>query len=366
VIAGKDSLLVNPVVSNIDQITLDWLDGVLFKSTALISGGIERFECQHQGNINSHNANIRLTYKADSTGKLPTKLFLKMCSNEGAFGRSEVDYFTRDYIDVPDAPIPTCYDAQYWPKPRMYHILTDDLSETHYHNKFTTPTFEYGCAVADGLATLHTRWWGETRLREAGATCGAIEIGRYMDFIQQGLLPMLEAVKDDISEAWKRAIRDIFEHHPNVMVKRAGNPNGLTIVHGDVNPTNVLSPHDPQGKTYIIDRQPFDWSLTAWTAASDLAYMIVTWWDVDLRRQFEFPILRHYHNNLLRRGIKDYSWEQLVSDYKLSVMQSLYVATQWCTEETACREMRFLWFTQLQRSMTAFDDLECEMLWRDA
>jgi thiamine kinase-like enzyme len=354
--------LTNPVISDTAQLNAEWLNGVLAKSAAIVTGGVERFQYQYIGNLNSQSVTIQLAYKTGSTGKLPRRLFLKMCSGEGVFGPSEVHYYTRDYVGLADAPLPTCYDAAYWPEPRMYYILMDDLSETHFHNKFTTPTLDYGCKVVEGLAVLHAHWWGAKRLQAVDATCGKAEINRYMDFIRAGLSPMLEAVKDDISNEWKTAIEAIFERHPNAMIRRSENLIGLTIVHGDVNPTNVLSPHDPQGKTYIVDRQPFDWSLTTWTAASDLAYMMVTWWEPPLRHQLELPVLRHYHQALVQRGVSDYSWEQLVDDYKLSVMQSLYVAAQWCTNASVLTQVRSLWFAQLQRSMTAFDDLECAEL----
>ena len=58
---------------------------------------------------------------------------------------------------------------------------------------------------------------------------------------------------------------------------------------------------------YIIDRQPFDWSLTTWLGVYDLAYAMLIDWDTPTRRALEWPVLRRYHDELRRRGVMGYS-----------------------------------------------------------
>lgn len=53
--------------------------------------------------------------------------------------------------------------------------------------------------------------------------------------------------------------------------------------------------------------------------------MMMHWWETELRQQWEFPILREYHA-LIRYGVSGYEWEQLLNDYKLAAVQSIYVA----------------------------------------
>ena len=116
----------------------------------------------------------------------------------------------------------------------------------------------------------------------------------------------------------------------------------------------------------MIDRQPFDWSLTTWLGVSDLAYMMVHWWETALRRQYELPILRRYHAALVERGITTYSWPQLLRDYRLCAVQSIYVATAWCAAEESLRTMRWVWWPLLLRSLAACADLRCAELWAGA
>ena len=91
----------------------------------------------------------------------------------------------------------------------------------------------------------------------------------------------------------------------------------------------VQTPRAAAGPVYLVDRQPFDWSLTTWLGVSDVAYMMVHWWDTTLRRRWERPILHHYHDALTRRGVSGYPWEQLERDYRLCAAQSVYVAVEW-------------------------------------
>ena len=86
-----------------------------------------------------------------------------------SFDASEVTYYRRDYVDVADAPLLRCYDARYSEALRRYHILLDDVSETHVNASEKAPSLDYGLALAEGFAALHARWWGGERLVEAGA-----------------------------------------------------------------------------------------------------------------------------------------------------------------------------------------------------
>lgn len=149
---------------------------------------------------------------------------------------------------------------------------------------------------------------------------------------------------------------------PSMMIARTNDPNGFTLIHGDPNWNNILVPHNADRPLYIIDRQPFDWSLTVWLGVYDLAYALVLDWDIDERRRFEIPILRHYHDRLTALGVYDYSWEQLLLDYRLSVPICVYVAIEWCRGGVN-EPWVHIWLPMLQQAMTACDDLNCRELW---
>ncbi len=352
------------IITDAGQVTAAWLTETLRRSGALASGAVASVEVVAEKSTWSSSVRLRPTYTPDAAGSLPTALFLKLCNGEGFIGQSEVDYYTRDYVGLADAPLVTCYDAQYDPASGAYHILLDDLSATHQATWRVAPTLAHGQALARGLARLHAyRWTAEQRAAIGAALPDAPKLGRYVEVARAGLEPMLADVAGDIEPRWAATWRDVFDLHPPLMVERARSSVGVTVVHGDVNPGNILAPISGEGPVYLLDRQPFDWSLTVWLGASDLAYMMVSWWEPAARRALEMGVLREYHAELGRRGVRDYGWDQLVADYRLCVVQAIYVPTEWCSTEHGLGEMKWVWWPKLLRAMAAFEDWDCDEMW---
>jgi hypothetical protein len=353
------------VITNVGQIDTGWLNRILSRNGALATGGVSDFTVEPRENACSRSARIRLRYEAGSTGSLPASLFLKLCSGGNYdFGPSEVEYYARDYGGLAEAPIPRCYDARYSAEPRGYHVLMEDLSETHRSNFRIPPTDGYGRAVAAALAALHAHRWATGPQGAEIEIPGAAEIERYLAAIRPGLEPMLENAAGEIDPSWRDALFEIFERHPPCMLDRPRRREGFTLVHGDVNPGNILSPVEGDRPVYLIDRQPFDWSLTTWLGVSDLSYMMVHWWETERRRELEMPVLREYHDGLRCRGVTGYGWNELWQDYRLCAVQSVYVATEWCVKEADRERMKWVWLPQLRKSMAAYFDLRCDELWR--
>ena len=355
----------NDVITDLDHITLDWLTAALAKSGALTRGTVASVTMEFRQRELSTSARLILSYSADAQGDRPGRLFMKLVNTDMEdefFGASEVNYYTRDYVGVVDAPIPRCYDAAYSVEQQRYHILMDDLAPTHVEAYTKAPTLDYGLALAEALATLHAHWWGAERLADGGEPIpGAAAIQRFVDVARPGADHILAACAGQLAPHWPAAIRALFDWHPPAMVTRTCVGAGFTLIHGDVNGGNVFVPVSGDRPLYIVDRQPFDWSLTTWLGVYDLTYAIVHRWEPALRRQWEQPILCHYLACLHARGVADYSWEQLLADYRLCAPMSVYVAVEWCrgglNEET-----RPFWLPMLQKTMVAFDDLGCAHL----
>ena len=284
-------------------------------------------------------------------------------TSDESFGNSEVTYYTRDYIDVMDAPIIRCYDAAFSEEQRHYHLLLDDMSLTHIEATEKAPALEYGLALADGLAAMHARWWGDRRLAEIDALMhSARHIRRFVEIAEPGAEHIIERFPAELKSHWPGLMRDLYANHPQAIIERTSDDNGFTLIHGDVGHTNVLVPRDGDRPIYIIDRQPFDWSLTTWLGVYDLAYAMALDWPVETRRRLEMPVLRRYHDQLAQKGLESYSWEQLYDDYRLSVAMGVYIATEYCRGGVNERWIP-RWLPMLQRSLIACDDLRCSELW---
>jgi ecdysteroid kinase len=354
------------VIETLEQVTPLWLTDVLSRSGALGRGAVASFEVDPGRGVWSSNARLRVTYAAGSEGSLPEKLFLKLVSTDlgvESFDDSEVRYYTRDYVGLTDVPLIRCYEAAYSTEKRRYHLLLEDLSESHIEAALKPPTLDYALALAEGLAAMHAAWWGADRLVEGGAPIHTTEfIRRFVDIAEPGVAHILGQFTPHLEPHWPDLTHEIFENHPQRMIKRTQDPNGFAVIHGDPNVTNILVPREADRPIYIIDRQPFDWSLTTWLGAYDLAYAIVLPWEPETRRRLEMPVLRRYHRRLVEKGIESYSWEQLLTDYRLCVPMCVYVATEYCRGGVK-EELTRYWLPMLQRSLTTCDDLNCRELW---
>ena len=347
------------VITDIRQVTAEWLTSVLRRCGALTRGEVVSIEpLRQQGNWSS-SASLLIQYSDGAQGQLPDRLFLKMVDTDLGdgewFGNSEVTYYTRDYIDVKDAPLLRCYSAGYSQEAQRYHLLLQDVSQTHLEADEKPFTLESGMALAEALATLHARWWGRKRLAQAGAAMHSPEhVRQFVDIAAPGVEHILSQYAHELKPHWQALLRTIFARHPQVMVQRLQDPRGFTIIHGDVGVGNVLAPRQGDRPIYIIDRQPFNWSLTVWLGVYDLAYAIVLDWDSALRRQHELAVLQRYHEHLLKNGVADYAWEQLLYDYKLCAVMGVYIATEYC--RGGVNEDRVhAWLPMLQRALTACD-----------
>lgn len=345
------------------QFNLNYIAGCLERAGLLEQDSRPAgYRLERLGADNSTGYRVYLSY-AGSGGDAPRSLFLKLCGG-GTFGRSEVDYYTKDYAGKSGVPVPKCYDACY--ENKSYHLLLEDLTDTHRNNWETEPTLAYGKAAARALARLHSYGWGTGSIRNAGyQVVDETQLERYLAEVRKGYEPLLgalleTAVEGDNVLSSRGTVADVFKRHPEAMEKRLTSGGPFALVHGDANPGNILSRKDGRAEdVYFIDRQPFDWSLQTWVGPSDLSYMMVLWWEPERRRALELDVLQAYHDSLREFGVQDYTWHMTLSDYRLSALQCFYVAASWCVDPEERTNMRWLWTSQLERACAFYQDWSC-------
>jgi hypothetical protein len=332
------------------DISPDWLTNILRREGALLRGEVIRIATANAQSTTAHASALYVSYSADAQGSCPPQLYLKHYSGS-EFDASEVDYYRRDYRDVPDAPLVRSYDAQVNASGDGYYVLLDNLSATHRNCWEVQPSLAFGLALCDALARLHAPHWRRHAAHDAA------HLSTYLKNAQAGIEPMIEAMGADLTPTQRAQITQIAATHPDALRQRMRSAENLTLLHGDINPGNILAPIDAESPLLLIDRQPFAWSLRIGFGVSDLAYATVHWWQPDTRRTLESALLVSYHDALVARQVNEYSLEQLRADYLLSIPFSLYVVAHWCSAVDTRERMRWVWQPQLERTLAALSDL---------
>jgi hypothetical protein len=304
---------------------------------------------------------IRLRLRCDGAApEAPASVILKTGLPErigGGWqgGLQEVAFYREVAAAMPPGLVPRCYAAQWDPASEDWHLLLEDLTETHaIATAWPLPPTDEQCGrIIDTLARFHAAWWDDPRLgisigtRRDGAAIARIHAdlaNRFARFAGQlgDLLP------DD-----RRALYEWFGAAWIRLLQRYGQGN-LTLVHGDAHCWNVFIP-----RAGGDDLRLFDWD--AWRigiAASDLAYMMALHWYPDRRRRLERKLLDRYHDKLLRHGVRGYDRQALADDYRWATLMQIATPVWQATSDIP----PVVWWNHLERIMLAVDDLGCRDL----
>ena len=319
------------------DITPRWLEGALGRRVH----SFERTEA-----VSTWGAHILIVAQVEGERE-PLKLRVKLGSAT-VFGRSEVDYYVRAFVGLANAPLVRCHHAE--ADDTHYHLLLDDLTDTHRNQDDVAVTEAYGRALVESLAQLHAHRWALPPPDAAGIEASLREA-------QAGLPVMLDAMEDGFSAAERATLREVFDGLPRALARRVQDPAGFSWVHGDLNPGNILAPRVGEGRVLLIDYQPFlQPPPLNGLAMSDLAQAMVLWWPQGARRAWAPAMVGHWHARLQSQGLGYASPERLREDWRLCVAQTLTVPASRCAERGAVTAHRWLWQMHARRALAALAD----------
>lgn len=340
------------VLTDFDQVTPDWLTGVLRVHGDLPQGEVTGVEKNVADTNTAQVAQLRLTYSDDAPEAAPGRLFLKFSDR-----RREVDFYRLIVPATADPPTLICYDAGYSEALNRAHLLLEDVSKTHAEPvKALPPTRPQYEAMLDVLACFHAQWWEHPRLsgdladlggavRNFACSVAQEQFGSFVDFLDDRLSVARRKIYERVFAAWPPA--------PRAVRLRTG--KALTITHGDAHAWNFMHPVSPEAGSLVI----VDWAVWQVSVCTDdLAYMIAMHDYPDHRARMEKALVRTYYDRLLEYGVDNYEWDQCWLDYRISVIGNLF----WPVFHWSVQGAPDLWWPNLERSLLAFEDLDCAEL----
>ena len=337
----------------------EYLTEALRRSGALAEGRIANVTVESsKPTILSRIIQLRLSYEG-AAADAPPSIILKTGLPEragfkGNGGRYEVAFYTQIAPAMPAGFVPRCFDAVWDEEANDWHLLLEDLTDTHFALTLwpMPPTREHSEAIVAARARFHALWWDDPRL---GTSIGtwlephdpqiekfAEEFARFADRVGDRLPAERRFVYERLIEEGHR-LNARYHTHRN-----------MTLLHGDSHVWNVFLPRDGSD-----DVRLFDWP--GWridVAADDLSNMMALHWFPDHRRRHERTLLDHYHRELLAHGVTGYDRQALDDDYRLSVLWQV-VTPVW---QAAYDIPAGIWWPHLERIFLAIDDLGCRDL----
>jgi Ser/Thr protein kinase RdoA (MazF antagonist) len=203
------------------------------------------------------------------------------------------------------------------------------------------------------MRRFHAAWWDHKQLGVSVGTflddTGALD--RSIAAMPGDLATFADRLGDRLSAERRSVYERLIAAAPGLLDRYRTHRN-LTIVHGDAHVWNALLPRDPDRR----DVRLIDWD--GWridTATDDLAYMLAVHCFPDWRRRHERDSLRLYHETLLRDGVRDYSFDALWQDYRLSALWQI-ATPMWQANHGLPAG---IWWNHLDRIMQAVHDLGC-------
>lgn len=295
---------------------------------------------------------LEVVYSPNSSPTLPNKLVVKWPLEQSPApdrGEPELVFFRELAPALPSPPMVQCL-ATAPSTSKCQWLILEDLRSTHTNPP--VPLRPSDSALRDAvaiLAQLHACWWEAPTL---GSTIGTWHTETSLRTMVYGYRDQVPAFIDDLGDDLPLPDRLVLEAVFNSSLQpwlRIVDQRALTVIHGDAHPWNFLFPRSGRGMPYI-----FDWQL--WhidVGARDLAFMMALHCDRNAREQLELPLLHFYHEQLIDRGIGNYSFDDLLLDYRRCVVRNLtFPIILWSRGEK-----REAWRHRLDCALAAYRDL---------
>jgi hypothetical protein len=205
--------------------------------------------------------------------------------------------------------------------------------------------------IVDALVGLHARFWEAPEsdapwlLNPADAAFG----GMVAQLVASGS----EALRDRFSgKVPDRALDAVLAHAGDWQpLLRRGVEGPKTVVHHDCRMDNIF---------FTDDDAPvlIDWQAVAGARGTqDIANLLAQSMEPDLLRDQWEPLLRRYHDGLLERGVRGYSWDECQQHYRQNTLYAI-AAGMALLGAMDIGDGRGLGETILRRALLHVDDID--------
>ena len=311
------------VPEGIEDVTPEWLTAAL--RPAIGDARVESFDAERIGEEYGFAGRLyRLKVRYDRNAA-PTSVVAKLPNPAARWAQdparrrrlfernaSEVRFY-QEIGERAGMRLPRPYYAAIEEDGERYVILMEDLTSGRLASTLGPLPADRIAQVLESTAKMHALWWQEDALP---GMAWLPRWGRGGESAQRRLDssrgPFLEQFGRWIPKVVQRMITDLVSSYGAVLEQLGGPP--WTLAHADLHFDNILF-DVPGAPVAVVDWQ----GVSRARGAVDLRFTVADW--PDLRERS--ALLRGYHEALLRGGVTGYSFDDLVEDCRLGLLQHL-------------------------------------------
>ena len=347
-----------------------WLTKALQYGQAIGTGAVSEFECsplEAGEGLYGQIFRLKLAYDPPEMD-VPETIIAKFSSsnpdmrqrpNTKASYEREVRFYQEAAQESP-LPVPACYYADVDMESGWHILLLEDLAPARSGSRTR------GCSRNDAriaihqIARFHAHWWESPRLYEfkwlSGMEIpGDAELAHFREQLWSAFLRKVgtklpdEVIKigEMLGEYKGRITQHLFAQKPQ------------TLIHADYQLENMMFGATEEEKFFVVDWQFVKRGCGIW----DVAYFLSQNLAPEDRKVTEMSILHDYLRILDDYGVQNYSFDDAVYDYRLSLIHRFgalitTIAALPFTEEQIRMHVDVL----LPRIISALLDHDCHLL----
>jgi hypothetical protein len=302
------------------QIDPEWMTDALRRADAIREARVVDITCKPVGNgLVGDSYRFSLTYEGIEPGA-PASVIGKFPATDPNSRRSgsvhllylrEVSFY-RELSHTLAIHTPRPFVAEIDPESDDFILILEDLAPFRQADQFAGCSLDDARTVMAEAAALHASRWGDPVLQSLDWLVA--RPARASTAVHETLPPIIGLFKDRYRDALEPGYLALVEKLPEVLARsREDRSSPCTLQHADFRLDNVL--FDVMGGTRPM--ATLDWqTLRTGPGAMDVAYFLSAGIDPSERRLHEADLVRFYHAELTRRGVRNYDWDHCWHEYR--------------------------------------------------
>ncbi len=248
--------------------------------------------------------------KLPSVDPLLQKVFRRLGQN-----RREVNF----YLELADGVLiqtPHCYHGDTDPVTGTTILVLEDLHHARQGDSVAGCSLDEARRCVGQLAEFQAQWWDSPLLdRFSWLPLRSAEVETYQEMYAGAWVSLLQGA-GDVMPGRLRLLGDRLAAEIHQIKGRLSLPP-LTLVHGDYRPDNFFFTTAEGRQSLVV----IDWEFCGrGRGVYDVATFVNESFPPEERKEVETGLLREYHSILEDKGVKGYSFDECLHDYRVSML----------------------------------------------